>query len=176
MQLGRRDARTASLSSANAQIPMPTSTLSTLISMFSAKGLNAAEMTALSGSHTIGQARCASFRDRVNNATNINSEFAATLRATCPASGGDSNLAPLDIQTPSQFDNKYYQNLEARRGLLQSDQELFNGGSQDSLVKSYSSDGEAFRRDFASAMVKMGNLSPLTGTNGEIRRNCRAIN
>ncbi|XP_006348978.1 peroxidase P7-like [Solanum tuberosum] len=176
VQLGRRDARTASLSSANAQIPMPTSTLSTLISMFSAKGLNAAEMTALSGSHTIGQARCASFRNRVNNDTNIDSGFAATLRGTCPASGGDGNLTPLDIQTPSQFDNKYYQNLEARRGLLQSDQELFNGGSQDSLVKSYSSDGEAFKRDYASAMVKMGNISPLTGTNGEIRRNCRAIN
>ncbi|KAF3665211.1 Peroxidase 4 [Capsicum annuum] len=174
--LGRRDARTASQSAANTQIPGPTSSLSTLISMFSAKGLNARDMTALSGSHTIGQARCTTFRNRIYNDTNIDSQFATTRRATCPASGGDANLAPLDIQTPNQFDNDYYQNLVVRRGLLHSDQELFNGGSQDALVRSYSTNDAAFRSDFAAAMVKMGNISPLTGTNGEIRRNCRAIN
>ncbi|XP_055828443.1 peroxidase P7-like [Solanum dulcamara] len=174
--LGRRDARTASQSAANTQIPAPTSSLSTLISMFSAKGLNARDMTALSGSHTIGQARCTTFRNRIYNDTNIDSQFAATRRATCPASGGDANLAPLDIQTPNRFDNDYYQNLVVRRGLLHSDQELFNGGSQDALVRSYSTNDASFRNDFAAAMVKMGNISPLTGTNGEIRRNCRAIN
>ncbi|XP_059282417.1 peroxidase P7-like isoform X1 [Lycium ferocissimum] len=174
--LGRRDARTASQSAANTQIPAPTSSLSTLISMFSAKGLSAADMTALSGSHTIGQARCTTFRTHIYNETNIDTQFAATRRATCPASGGDANLAPLDIQTPNRFNNDYYENLVARRGLLHSDQELFNGGSQDALVRSYSTNAVAFRRDFAAAMVKMGNISPLTGTNGEIRRNCRAIN
>lgn len=174
--LGRRDARTASQSAANTQIPAPTSSLSTLISMFSAKGLNARDMTALSGSHTIGQARCTTFRNRIYNDTNIDSQFATTRRATCPASGGDANLAPLDIRTPTRFDNDYYQNLVARRGLLHSDQELFNGGSQDALVRSYSTNAASFSSDFAAAMVKMGNISPLTGTNGEIRRNCRAIN
>ncbi|XP_009790966.1 peroxidase P7 [Nicotiana tabacum] len=174
--LGRRDARTASQSAANTQIPAPTSSLSTLLSMFSAKGLNARDMTALSGGHTIGQARCTTFRTRIYNDTNIDAQFAATRRATCPSSSGDANLAPLDIQTPNRFDNDYYQNLVARRGLLHSDQELFNGGSQDALVRSYSTNDAAFRSDFAAAMVRMGNISPLTGTNGEIRRNCRAIN
>lgn len=177
VQLGRRDARTASQSAANAQIPMPSASLSTLISMFSSKGLNAAEMTALSGSHTIGVARCVSFRNRIHNDTNIESQFATSLKTSCPASsGGDDNSASLDPQTPSQFDNKYYQNLMARRGLMHSDQELFNGGSQDSLVRSYSNDDAAFKRDFANAMVKLGNISPLTGNTGEIRKNCRVIN
>ncbi|KAL3342123.1 hypothetical protein AABB24_026244 [Solanum stoloniferum] len=98
--LGRRDARTASQSAANTQIPAPSSSISTLLSMFSAKGLNARDMTALSGSHTIGQARCTTFRNRIYNDTNIDTQFAATRRAGCPASGGDTNLAPLDIQTP----------------------------------------------------------------------------
>ncbi|PHU12499.1 Peroxidase 4 [Capsicum chinense] len=176
VQFGRRDARTASLSAANTQLPQTSSSLSTLISLFSTKGLSSSDMTALLGSHTIGQARCTTFRNRIYNETNIDSQFATTPRATCPASGGDANLASLDVQTPSRLDNNYYQNLVARRGLLHSDQELFNGGSQDALVRSYSTNDGAFRSDFAAAMVKMGNISPLSGNNGEIRRNCRAIN
>ncbi|KAK9285243.1 hypothetical protein L1049_024432 [Liquidambar formosana] len=174
--LGRRDARRASQSAANSQLPTPFSNLSTLISMFSAKGLSARDMTVLSGGHTIGQAQCFTFRSRIYNDTKIAPNFAATRRANCPVSGGNSNLAPLDKQTPNRFDNSYYQNLVAQRGLLHSDQVLFNGGSQDALVRFYSNNDAAFSRDFAAAMVRMGNIRPLTGTNGEIRRNCRVVN
>ncbi|KAK1567264.1 hypothetical protein Q3G72_010034 [Acer saccharum] len=85
------------------------------------------------------------------------------------------HLSPLD-STPNRFDNNYYQNLVARRGLLHSDQVLFNGGSQDVTVRTYSTNPAAFLRDFGATMVKMGNISPLTRTNGEIRRSCRVIN
>ncbi|KAG9447869.1 hypothetical protein H6P81_013997 [Aristolochia fimbriata] len=174
--LGRRDARTASLSGANSQLPGPGSSLSTLISAFSAKGLTASDMTALSGGHTIGQARCVTFRNRIYNDANIDSAFATTRRGNCPSSGGDGNLAPLDVQTAASFDNAYYQNLVSSRGLLHSDQELFNNGSQDSLVRTYSQNNARFASDFAAAMIKMGNIAPLTGTNGEIRGNCRRVN
>ncbi|KAJ7981588.1 Peroxidase [Quillaja saponaria] len=89
---------------------------------------------------------------------------------------GNTNLAPLDTLTPTRFDNNYYRDLVTRRGLLHSDQELFNGGSQDALVRRYSINNAAFFTDFAAAMVRMGNISPLTGTNGEIRRKCRMVN
>ncbi|XP_043689749.1 peroxidase P7-like [Telopea speciosissima] len=175
VQLGRRDARTASQSAADSQIPSPFSSLSTLISMFSAKGLSTRDMTALSGGHTIGFARCSTFRNRIYNDTNINSNFAATRRSNCPATSGDDNLATLD-QTSTRFDNNYYQNIVLRRGLLHSDQELFNNGSQDRLVRTYSINNAAFSSDFTAAMVRMGNISPLTGINGEIRINCRRVN
>uniref|UniRef100_A0A2N9FD08 Peroxidase n=1 Tax=Fagus sylvatica TaxID=28930 RepID=A0A2N9FD08_FAGSY len=158
------------------QLPSPFSDLATLTSKFSAKGLSARDMTALSGGHTIGLARCSLFRTRIYNETNIDSNFATTRRANCPASGGDNNLAPLETQTSNRFDNNYYKDLVARRGLLHSDQVLFNGGSQDALVRTYSNNNAAFASDFAAAMVKMSNISPLTGTNGEIRRNCRVVN
>ncbi|TYI84628.1 hypothetical protein E1A91_D05G378200v1 [Gossypium mustelinum] len=174
--LGRRDARTASQSAANNQIPSPFANLATLTSSFAAKGLSTRDLTALSGGHTIGLARCTTFRGRIYNDTNIDANFAATRRANCPASGGDNNLAPLDIQTPTRFDNDYFRNLVARRGLLHSDQELFNGGSQDALVRTYNNNPATFSADFAAAMVRMGNISPLTGTQGEIRRNCRVVN
>ncbi|GAA0152064.1 peroxidase [Lithospermum erythrorhizon] len=173
--LGRRDSTTASLSAANTNIPGPGLSLSALMDSFSNKGFNANELVALSGSHTIGQARCVTFRNRIYNDTNINSTFATSLQANCPTSGGNGNLAPLD-PTPDAFDNAYFSNLQTQRGLLHSDQELFNGGSTDSLVNTYVSNSATFFTDFANAMVKMSNLSPLTGTNGQIRTNCRRVN
>lgn len=174
--LGRRDALRASKDDAERDLPSPDSSLSQLVKAFSDKNLNARDMTALSGAHTIGQARCTTFRSRLASDANIDPAYVASLRPNCPASGGDNTLSPLDVQTPNAFDNAYYQNLLQRRGLLHSDQELFNNGTQDSLVQSYASSGSLFASDFAAAMVKMGNISPLTGTQGEIRRNCRRIN
>lgn len=174
--LGRRDSTTASLSMANSDIPAPTLNLSSLISSFSNKGFNAREMVALSGSHTIGQTRCTTFRDRLYNDTNINASFATSVKSNCPQSGGDNNISPLDTTSPTIFDNFYYKNLRIQKGLLHSDQQLFNGGSTDSIVNTYSSNSATFFTDFANAMVKMGNLSPLTGTNGQIRKNCRKTN
>ncbi|KAF4381531.1 hypothetical protein F8388_021159 [Cannabis sativa] len=97
------------------------------------------------------------------------------VNANCPFSGGDTNLAPFDT-TQNRFDNDYFKQLINKRGLLHSDQELFNGGSQDSLVTTYSTSPLRFFNDFASAMVKMGNISPLTGTNGQIRKSCGVVN
>ncbi|KAG1338983.1 Peroxidase [Cocos nucifera] len=176
VQLGRRDSTTASLSLAVSDIPPPTSDLSALISAFSKKGLSTSDMVALSGAHTIGQARCTTFRTRIYNETNIDSSFATSLQSNCPFSGGDNNLSPLDLSTPTTFDNFYYGNLVNKKGLLHSDQQLFNGGSTDSQVSSYNTNSAKFFSDFASAMVNMGNISPLTGSSGEIRINCRKTN
>ncbi|KAM1166388.1 hypothetical protein PS1_026006 [Malus domestica] len=173
--LGRRDARTASQSDANTQLPAPFSDIATLTANFASKGLDAEDMTVLVGAHTVGYAQCANFRSHIYNDTNINPIFANFRKIGCPASGGDSNLAPFDA-TPVTFDNDYYKTLVGHRGLLHSDQEFFNNGPQDSLVTTYSRDNAAWRSDFAESMVKMGNISPLTGTQGEIRRNCRFRN
>ncbi|GLT45521.1 hypothetical protein SLA2020_193480 [Shorea laevis] len=174
--LGRRDSTTASQSAANSNLPSPLSSLSTLISVFSNKGFTAKEMVALSGSHTIGQARCTTFRTRIYNETNIDSTFATSRLRNCPQNGGDNNLAPLDTTSPTLFDNAYFKNLLNKKGLLHSDQVLFNGGSTDSQVTAYGNNAGAFKTDFANAMVKMGNLSPLTGSKGQIRKNCRKVN
>lgn len=129
------------------------------------------------GAHTIGQARCLTFRDHIYNDSNIDSSFAKTRRSQCPKNtDGRKVLAPLDLQTPTHFDNKYYKNLLSKKGLLHSDQQLYNGGSTDSLVKTYSNDGETFFKDFVTAMIKMGDIDPLTGSSGEIRKNCRKPN
>ncbi|GLJ14603.1 hypothetical protein SUGI_0236420 [Cryptomeria japonica] len=176
VQLGRRDSRTASLRAANSSIPPPTSNFSRLVSSFSTKGLSTKDMIVLSGCHTIGQSRCTSFRARIYNESNIDNAFSASLKSKCPKKGGDNNISPLDLETPTTFDNKYYKNLISQKGLLHSDQQLFNNGSATYLVTLYSTNQDIFFKDFAAAMVKMGNISPLTGSKGEIRKNCRKPN
>ncbi|XP_071920033.1 lignin-forming anionic peroxidase-like [Coffea arabica] len=179
VKLGRRDSTTASFSLAQTDLPSPFASLSDLISKFAAKGLSAREMVALSGSHTIGQAQCFVFRNRIySNGTDIDAGFASTRRRQCPAANGvgDSKLAPLDLVTPNSFDNNYFKNLMRKKGLLISDQVLFSGGSTDSIVSEYSKNPRTFLSDFASAMVKMGDIEPLTGQNGIIRKICSAVN
>ncbi|CAL5190213.1 unnamed protein product [Lathyrus oleraceus] len=178
VKLGRRDARTASQSAANNGIPAPTSSLNQLISRYNALGLSAKDLVALSGGHTIGQARCTTFRGHIYNDTDIDTSFARARQSGCPktSGSGDNNLAPLDLATPTSFDNHYFKNLVDIKGLLHSDQELFNGGSTDSIVHEYSTNSNSFFSDFVDAMIKMGDISPLTGSNGEIRKNCRSVN
>ncbi|KDP45730.1 hypothetical protein JCGZ_17337 [Jatropha curcas] len=127
-------------------------------------------------SHTIGQAQCSLFRGRLYNETDLDSELATSLKSNCPSTSGDENLSPLDATSPVRFDNAYFNNLVHNKGLLHSDQQLFSGGSTEAQVKTYSTNPTAFYEDFANAMVKMGKLSPLTGTNGQIRTNCRKVN
>jgi peroxidase len=87
-------------------------------------------------------------------------------------------LNDLDPTTPTTFDNSYYVNLQNNQGLLQSDQELLStsGASTASTVNSYASSQSNFFTSFAQSMINMGNISPLTGTSGEIRSNCRKVN
>ncbi|WJX82279.1 NAD(+) salvage pathway protein, variant 2 [Trifolium repens] len=173
--LGRRDSTTASLSLANSDIPGGGSDLSVLVNTFSNKGFTVSEMVALSGSHTIGQASCRTFRNRIYNETNIDSSFATSLQANCPTAGGNLNLSPLDTTTPNKFDNAYYKNLQNLKGLLHSDQVLIDGSTIEQ-INSYVSRNSRFENDFADAMVKMANLSPLTGSSGEIRKICGRVN
>jgi peroxidase len=176
VKLGRKDSTTASRADADANIPGPSFSLSQLIKNFDNHGLNEQDLVALSGAHTIGFSRCLLFRDRIYNDNNINTYFAKQLQNICPREGGDSNLAPLDSVTSAKFDVAYYADLIKKKGVLHSDQELLKGGSTSALVKKYRYDTEAFYYDFVKSMIKMGNIKPLVGSQGEVRCNCRKAN
>ncbi|CAL0315663.1 unnamed protein product [Lupinus luteus] len=175
--LGRRDARIASRDAANNNLPAPFFSFPQLLSSFYSHGLNLKDLVVLSGGHTIGVAQCSFFNNRIFNDTNIDYKFADTLRKICSPIGGNNNLAPLD-STPARFDATYYTSLLYKKGLLHSDQELFkdDGSESDKLVQFYSKNPYAFAQDFGASMIKMGNMEPLTGNQGEIRCNCRKVN
>ncbi|CAJ1942477.1 unnamed protein product [Sphenostylis stenocarpa] len=182
--LGRRDSRDASISGSNNNIPAPNNTFQTILTKFNLQGLDLIDLVALSGGHTIGNARCTTFKQRLYNQVSGNGEpdstldqyYAAALRNRCPRSGGDQNLFFLDFATPYKFDSTYFKNLLAYKGLLSSDQVLLSNQESAELVKLYAERNDLFFEQFAKSMIKMGNISPLTNSRGEIRENCRKIN
>ncbi|KAJ0695998.1 putative peroxidase [Helianthus annuus] len=175
VKLGRRDSTTASRTAANANLPSPFMDLPALIKNFKDQGLDKEDLVVLSGAHTLGFAQCFTFRDRIHNETNIHPAFASHLRTICPQVGANSRLAPLD-STPGSFDVKYFTNLVSKKGILRSDQALFDGGVTNELVSKYSRNQKEFWADFAKSMVKMGDIKPLTGNRGQIRNMCRKTN
>lgn len=130
-------------------------------------------------------ARCTTFKQRLYNQNGNNQpdetldkSYYLGLKSVCPISGGDNNISPLDFASPARFDNTYFRLILWGKGLLTSDQVLLTGnvGKIVELVKSYAEDENLFFDQFAKSMVKMGNINPLTGFNGEVRKNCRRLN
>jgi len=82
----------------------------------------------------------------------------------------------MDLITPEKFDNKYYVGLTNNLGLFTSDVALLTNATMKALVDSFVSSEATWMSKFAESMVKMGEIEVLTGTQGEIRQNCRVIN
>ncbi|MCD7459852.1 hypothetical protein HAX54_042123 [Datura stramonium] len=184
--LGRRDSLTANRSGVNSDIPSPFESLAVMTPQFTNKGMDLTDLVALSGAHTFGRARCGTFEQRLFNFSGsgspdptINSTFLPTLQGLCPQGGSNGNtFANLDLTTPDNFDNDYFKNLQNQEGLLQTDQELFStsGSGTIAIVNRYATSQSQFFDDFASSMIKLGNIGVLTGTNGEIRTDCKRVN
>jgi len=179
--LGRRDALAPASSALVGTLPGPSFNVTTLIKSFGDRGLSVTDLVALSGAHSFGVAHCPLFSDRFTPVpdpdTPIDPKFAATLKAKCakdvPAFTVKQNL---DVRTPDVFDNKYYFDLVAKQGLFKSDQGLFFHASTNRTVIRFSLNQAAFFEQFAKSMVKMSGMDVLTGTQGEIRRNCAVAN
>ncbi|KAI5321143.1 hypothetical protein PRUPE_6G013800 [Prunus persica] len=183
--LGRRDGLVPNQRGANLAIPSQYDTLDTIISKFANVGLNVTDVVSLSGAHTIGQARCATFSKRLWNFFNtggpdstMEKDMLSDLRHVCLVNGDGNETTALDRNSNDLFDNHYYQNLLDGKGLLHSDQILFNGGDDEtkSVVDNYRRKPKLFFDDFIKSMIKMGNIGPVTGSSGQIRKNCRVIN
>ncbi|KAI3892868.1 hypothetical protein MKW92_045859 [Papaver armeniacum] len=176
--LGRKDGLNfATTEATENNLPAFFSNASVLISDLKAKNLDITDLVALSGGHTIGRAGCTSFTERLypTQDKTMDPKFAANLKVTCPKTD-TTNTTVLDIRTPNVFDNKYYTDLVNRQGLFTSDQDLFVNTETRPIVNSFAANQTLFFEKFVFSMIKMGQLSVLTGAQGEIRANCSARN
>ncbi|CAL9781058.1 unnamed protein product [Musa acuminata subsp. burmannicoides] len=185
---GRRDGRVSLDSEALTNIPLPNLTAAGLRDSFAKKGLSVDEMVTLSGAHSIGRAHCTAFAPRLYNFNATHTQdpsmdpaFAAYLKSRCSPStvdftSKDPTTVPLDAVTPRRLDNQYYKNLAKRRGLLFSDQTLQASRLTARLVRLDAKLGSVWAAKFAAAMVRMGHIEVLTGSQGEIRKMCGVVN
>lgn len=162
-------------------MPSPRANATMLIDLFARFNLTITNLVALSGSHSIGEARCFSIVFRLYNQSgsgqpdpNMDPNFRNKLDCLCPK-GGDENVTGGLDSTPVKFDNQYFKDLVQLRGFLNSDQTLFSDDVRTrKVVEKFSIYQEAFFKAFIEGMVKMGNLQ--SGKKGEIRKNCRVAN
>ncbi|KAK3042250.1 hypothetical protein RJ639_001845 [Escallonia herrerae] len=182
--MGRRDGTTANREGAN-NLPSPFAALDVNLKKFTDLGLDSTDLVALSGAHTFGRARCITFSQRLYNFSGtgnpdptLDTTYLETLRQTCPEGGNGNTITNLDPSTPDGFDNNYFTNLQNNRGLLQSDQHLLSttGADTVAIVNRFGNSQSAFFDSFGPSMINMGNISPLTGNNGEIRSDCKKVN
>ncbi|KAG0622579.1 hypothetical protein M758_3G108500 [Ceratodon purpureus] len=192
--LGRRDGRVSSQADVNGKLPRESASVADLRTMFAANGLSTEDMVALSGAHSVGTTGCDKIQNRLTanppDAT-LDASYAAVLKQQCPPGGGTGGghechwewecqekanaRVNLDLATPNRLDEVYYKNLQAKKGLLTSDQNLQADAETRPMVAANSAFG-TFGPNFARAMVKMGNIVHLSGTEGEIRLSCSCFN
>ncbi|KAL8166900.1 hypothetical protein V2J09_008399 [Rumex salicifolius] len=159
---------------ANTTIPAPTSTIQ-LVNNFKQRGLDESDLVALSVAHTIGMARCVTFKSRLYSQTRkpdltLERIYSNELKSVCPQSEGDNVVSPLDYA--------FFKLILGGRGLLSSDEALLTGNvdSVANMVKAYAANEGLFFNHFARSVIEMGSISPLLGLSGEIRKHCRSVN
>ncbi|CAO2198332.1 unnamed protein product, partial [Urochloa humidicola] len=179
VETGRRDG-TVSLASNTNTLPSPFAGFSGLLQSFQNRGLNLTDLVALSGAHTIGVASCSSVTPRLfnGNATSIDplldSAYAQTLMSSCPSSSA-SGTVNLDGGTALKFDSGYYTRVLNKQGTLASDAALAQNAAAAQMVQDLTNPIK-FYAAFSMSMKKMGRVEVLTGSNGQIRKQCRQVN
>lgn len=103
--------------------------------------------------------------------------YVTALKARCPPAD-TATIVQMDPGSSNNFDTSYFAQIRKRRVLFQTDAALLGNSVTNAYVQQHSnsSGASSFFQDFAASMVKMGQVGVLTGTAGEIRRICSAIN
>lgn len=81
----------------------------------------------------------------------------------------------MDPGSSLTFDNHYFPTLKQGQGLFQSDAALLTNNIANGIVDEMLSSGKFFT-EFGQSMKRMGAIGVLTGTVGEIRTKCSAVN
>ncbi|XP_009384731.2 peroxidase 60 [Musa acuminata AAA Group] len=183
VQTGRRDGTISRASDVN--LPGPSISVSDAIGLFNAKGLTAEDTVLLLGGHTVGVTHCSFILSRLYNFNGsgkpdptMDPALVATLRRRCPQNLVVDSPVNLDQNASSAntVDDSFYKQIVAKRGVLQIDQRIALDAATGATVALLAGGRMDFSTRFGSSMVKLGAVEVLTGTQGEIRRSCRAPN
>ncbi|KAJ8459574.1 hypothetical protein OPV22_032500 [Ensete ventricosum] len=181
VKTGRRDGNVSLASEALADIPSAGANFTKLVQQFASKDLDVKDLVVLSGAHTIGVGHCGIIRNRLYNFTgkgdtdpSLNATYAAFLKTQCSPTDRTTTVE-MDPGSSLLFNDHYYVILKQKEGLFQSDAALLTDGKSSKIVDKLLDSGDFFDA-FRKSITRMGNIGVLTGTDGQIRNNCRAVN
>ncbi|KAJ4704861.1 Peroxidase [Melia azedarach] len=181
MKTGRRDGRVSYLSEVDKLIPNHNESISTVLSLFQAIGIDVEATVALLGAHSVGRVHCVNLVHRLYPTVDptLDPAYVEYLKGRCPTPTPDPDAvlyARNDRETPMILDNYYYKNLLTHKGLLIVDQELASDPRTAPYVQKFAADNNYFHQQFSRAIVLLSENNPLTGDQGEIRKDCRYVN
>ncbi|KAH9618539.1 hypothetical protein KSS87_016675 [Heliosperma pusillum] len=182
--LGRRDSTTTLGSeAADASLPSADIGVHEALRLFAKLGMNTEEAVAIMGAHTLGVTHCLNIMSRLykphgKKSSKIDPDFEVLLKVICPESITAFQNVSFAFNDPTalRFDNMYYKNSMAGRGILKIDTELALKPTTAPFVQQFAAHREDFFQAFGSAFVKLSYAGVLTGNHGIIRSMCNSVN
>ncbi|PIN17935.1 Peroxidase [Handroanthus impetiginosus] len=181
MKTGRKDSKETYASEVENSIPNHNDTMSLVLSTFQSIGIDTEGTVALLGAHSVGRVHCTNIVHRLYPTVDptLDPDYAEYLKGRCPSPYPDPKAveyARNDRETPMVLDNMYYKNILNHKGLLIVDQELVSDPRTYPFVEKMAADNGYFHEQFSRALMIMSENNPLSGDEGEIRRDCRFVN
>ncbi|CAN1319061.1 Peroxidase 57, partial [Linum perenne] len=176
---GRRDGTVSDVK--DVRIPGPSVSISDALTALAPLNLGLDDLTTLLGAHSIGFCHCAFFTGRLYNFRgsgrpdpNMDRALLSTLRTKCPRPGPNETFNTSE--SPFRLDSSFYGRVMNQETVLHLDQQLAFTDVTRKTAALYAGRPNVFRKRFAKAMIKLGNVGVLSGMAGEIRRDCRRVN
>ncbi|KAK4478631.1 hypothetical protein RD792_014120 [Penstemon davidsonii] len=181
MKTGRRDSKESYAAEVDSSIPNHNDTISNVLSTFKAIGIDTEGTVALLGAHSVGRVHCINIVHRLYPTVDptLDPHYVDYLKRRCPSPEPNPKAVQYvrnDLATPMVLDNMYYKNILNHRGLLIIDQELVSDPITYPFVTKMAADNEYFHEQFSRALLILSENNPLTGDQGEIRKDCRHVN
>ncbi|XP_028762974.1 peroxidase 42 [Neltuma alba] len=181
LKTGRRDGRKSRADVVEQYLPDHNESISVVLERFSAMGIDTPGVVALLGAHSVGRTHCVKLVHRLypEVAPELNPDHIPHMLKKCPDAIPDPKAVQYvrnDRGTPMVLDNNYYRNILDNKGLLIVDHQLAYDKRTRPFVKKMAKSQDYFFKHFSRAITLLSENSPLTGSKGEIRRQCNVAN
>ncbi|XP_031125780.1 peroxidase 42 [Ipomoea triloba] len=181
LKSGRRDGRKSRANILEQYLPDHNDSMSLVLERFSNIGINTPGVVALLGAHSVGRTHCVKLVHRLYPEVDpqLNPDHVPHMLKKCPDPIPDPKAVQYvrnDRGTPMKLDNNYYRNILDNKGLMLVDHQLATDKRTKPYVKKMAKNQDYFFKEFSRAITILSENNPLTGTKGEIRKQCNLAN
>ncbi|KAH6805199.1 hypothetical protein C2S51_030030 [Perilla frutescens var. frutescens] len=175
---GRRDGRVSLATNVEGNLPFPEATAAENIQLFERKGMSLEDLIVLIGAHSIGSAHCTVVSGRFHDKQkekDFDRGYWIKMQ-TLTICGSEDQEVPFDPYSQHKMDSRFYKELLTNKALVESDHNLAREPRGNNIMKKLVDDQPGWIAKFTNAIRKLGEVDVLVGDQGEIRKQCRAVN